>query len=164
MPPASPDRPARRAPSARLAFLLLAVAALGIGLLACGQDGPEVGGSAAASIDTKSATERIEALTARFEKAIRQRDAKAFCELLAPNDVQRLGKGKGDGKKRCLAVWGKGRNPLFEAKDVELEIERIEFEGSYASAELSNGGKFAYANEDGRWYVHLVPERQGGKG
>lgn len=131
------------------AFLLLAVAG---GLAACGGDSADEGESREA---------RIEELTAGFEKAIATRDAEAFCDLLAPNDVEKLGNGEGDGREQCLIVWGGEQNPLFAASDTELEIESISFEGNYATATLASGGELSFAREGGRWYVHLAPEREG---
>jgi hypothetical protein len=133
---------------AGLAAVLAALLALG--LVACGGDG-----------DDDPERESIEVVTERFSTAIANGDAAAFCAILAPNDVQKLGEGESDGKKECLVVWGKDRNPLFSAEDPELEVESVSYEGDYATAELTNGGELGFAKEGGRWYVHLAPEGSG---
>lgn len=131
--------------SALAALLTLAAA---VGLIACGsEDSPE------ASKEAQIAT-----VTERFGAAIEAEDTKAFCGLLAPNDIEKLGEGRSDGQKECLVVWGEGRNPLFGAKDPELEIESVTYKGAYATATLSSGGELGFAKENGRWYVHLAPE------
>lgn len=137
----------------RAALAALLVLALGVSLIACGDSGD----SAEASKETQITT-----ATESLQVAIEAEDAKAFCDLLAPNDVEKLGEGRSDGAKRCLVVWGKGQNPLFGAADAELEIESVTYDGAYATAKLTNGGELGFAKEGGRWYVHLAPE--GGEG
>jgi hypothetical protein len=143
----------------RLAVLVVVAAALGATLAACDGDdsGAEVSGSPAASSDGGGASEEIETLTDRFHQILAEKDVAAFCRILAPNDVLRLGGGKTNGRRECLTVWGRDRNPLFTAEVPELSVESIDFEGSYATARLTNGGKLAFAREGGRWYVHLAP-------
>ena len=122
---------------------------------ACGSsdDGAAQGG---AGTGTDEDRERIEALADRFERIVAAEDAAAFCRVLAPNDVQKLG-GPARGTERCLTVWGRGRNPLFAAEDPDLSVEEIAFEGTYATAELANGGELGFVREGERWYVHLAP-------
>ncbi|MEX0972272.1 MAG: hypothetical protein WDZ46_03330 [Solirubrobacterales bacterium] len=140
------------------ASLALFLAALLLGFVGCGSSDE---GDAGAGTDEDR--ERIETLAERFERIVAAEDAAAFCGELAPNDVQKLG-GPGGGGKRCLAVWGKGRNPLFTAEDPDLSVEEIAFEGTYATAELANGGELGFVREGGRWYVHLAPgPGKGGK-
>ncbi|HEX2096106.1 MAG TPA: hypothetical protein VHF50_01920 [Solirubrobacterales bacterium] len=109
------------------------------------------------STGREDAEAQIEATTARFQQILAAKDVQAFCEILAPNDVLKLGGGRTKGEKECLSVWGRERNPLFRAQDPKLEIEALSFEGAYATAELANGGELAFAREGGRWYVHLQP-------
>jgi len=105
--------------------------------------------------------EQIEAVAKRFAVAVAAEDAKAFCATLLPNDVQKLGEGKNDGSKRCLVVWGKDRNPLFQAKNANLELEEItELKGPSATATLATGGELAFAKEGGAWHVHLAPAKE----
>lgn len=122
---------------------------LAVTVSACGDSG-----SSEAQQDEEAG---IEALGERFERIVRAKDAKAFCAILAPTDVHRLGEGKTDGSEECLVVWGESRNPLFQAADAELEIESVALEGFYATAELANGGELSFAKEEGDWYVHLSP-------
>lgn len=133
-------------------------AAMAVLISACGDSGPEVGGSAAASIDESAAVEQIDAVTERFERALHDRDVAAFCRILAPSAVQRLGGGETNGKKECLVVWRPGRNPLFRPKAPDLAVESVSFEGAYATAKLANGGELGFSYEGGKWYVHLAPE------
>lgn len=140
----------------RSCLVLPLAAASAILLASCGDSGADVSGSPAGS-DAESAAERIEAVAERFERIVAERDAQAFCQALAPNDVQRLGGGVSNGERECLQVWGPARNPLFRAKDPDFAIESVYFEGSYATAELANGGELAFAQEGGEWYVHLAP-------
>jgi hypothetical protein len=124
--------------------------ALGIvaSLAACGEESSPARATDEASIRT---------LAERFESILASRDVKAFCRVLAPNDRQRLGGGRTDGKAECLTVWAPERNPLFQANQSDLGIESISFSGAYATAKLANGGELAFANENGRWYIHLEP-------
>ncbi|MEX2448681.1 MAG: hypothetical protein WD404_08060 [Solirubrobacterales bacterium] len=138
----------------RSALAVLGAAAIGIALPACGSS---EGGSDGADSGTDADRARIEALTERFGRVLAARDARAFCRLLAPNDVQKLG-GKEAGRRRCLAVWGRKRNPLFRAEAPDFSVEDVSFQGSYATAQLANGGELGFAREGDRWYVHLAPE------
>lgn len=133
---------------------LLAIASVGaLSLAGCGES------ATPAEQREASDRERIEALTERFAVAVASKDAAAFCATLAPNDVERLGEGRGDGSKRCLVVWGKGRNPLFAAREPELELEEIaKLTGSAATVELANGGELSLTKEGGGWHIHLAPE------
>jgi hypothetical protein len=106
--------------------------------------------------------ERVEAVAERFAAAVEAKDAEAFCAVLAPNDKAGLTGGTSDGEKRCLTVWGLGRNPLFAAKDPDLSLEEIaKLDSGTAVAELGGGGRLAFSKEQGSWYVSLAPEGQG---
>jgi len=138
----------------RLAAVCLASLAAGA-LAACG------GSDSPAEQREASDREQIEAVADRFVAAVAAEDAKAFCATLAPNDVEQLGEGKNDGSKRCLVVWGKGRNPLFQAKGADLALEEItKLKGPTASAKLASGGELAFAKEGGAWHVHLAPAKE----
>jgi len=139
----------------RRVALLLALCLIAAVPAACGEsDSP-------AEQREASDREQIEAVAERFAAAVAARDARAFCATLAPNDVERLGKGESDGSQRCLVVWGEGRNPLFEAKDPDLSIEEItELRGTTATATLANGGELAFLEEGGAWHVHLAPAKE----
>lgn len=139
----------------RLAAVCLASLAAAGALAACG------GSDSPAEQREASDREQIEAVAARFAAAVDAKDAKAFCATLAPNDVQKLGEGKSDGAKRCLVVWGKGRNPLFQAAGADLALEEItKLKGPTASAKLATGGELAFAKENGAWHVHLAPAKE----
>lgn len=127
----------------------------GCALAACGDsDSP-------AEQREASDREQIEALAGRFAAAVEAKDAAAFCATLAPNDIERLGEGETDGKRRCLVVWGRDRNPLFAAPDSDLELEQItEIERTTANATLANGGELAFTKEGGAWHVHLAPAQE----
>jgi hypothetical protein len=127
--------------------MLLAIA-MAAALAACGED---------AAGPREDNEERIVSLSERFSRILAAKDTEAFCSVLAPNDRQRLGEGKTDGRKECLVVWGVDRNPLFAASDPDLEIESVSFRGAYATARLANGGELGFAREGGRWYIHLAP-------
>jgi len=140
----------RRAPAAAAAI----VAALALGGAGCGGDDTVPAPEGAAGDDV----EQIEAVTASFARAVEQKDARAFCDLLAPNDVEKLGRGKTDGKKECLVVWGPKRNPLFAAESPDLRVAAVvEIDSGSATAKLATGGELAYLREGGGWYVHLAP-------
>ncbi len=140
----------------RSCLVLPLAAASAILLASCGDSGADVSGSPAGS-DAESAAERIEAVAERFERIVAEKDTQAFCQVLAPSDVRRLGGGETNGERECLTVWGPARNPLFRAQEADFEIDSVSFEGSYATAELANGGELAFAQEGGEWYVHLAP-------
>jgi hypothetical protein len=102
--------------------------------------------------------EQIEAVAKRFARAVEHEDAKAFCRLLAPNDVLKLGGGETNGQKECVVVWGRERNPLFAAKDPDLRLAAItKLDGTTATAKLATGGRLAFLREGGGWHVHLAP-------
>jgi hypothetical protein len=123
-----------------------------LGLAACGDS------ESPAEQREASDREQIEAVARGFAEAVTARDAEAFCATLAPADVERLGEGRNDGRKRCLVVWGRGRNPLFEAGDTDLTLEEItKLDASTATAKLANGGELAFTDERGAWHVHLAP-------
>lgn len=120
-------------------------------LVACGGGGSAT--SAPSGADAATVAE-IEALTVRFADAVDGKDARAFCGLLAPSAIERLG-----GEKRCLVVWGRDRNPLFATRGTDLSIERITKLGPpTAVARLANGGRLTYLRENGEWFVDLAPE------
>jgi hypothetical protein len=145
------------------AFGAAALLAAGIG--GCGDSGgASVDGTVAGAVEEEGAVEEIEAAAARLEQAVADRDSRAFCRVLAPSAVQRLGGGETDGRRECLRVWGPARNPLFRAKRVpDLSVERVSFRGTYATAQLGNGGKLAFSREGGSWYVQLAPGRAQGR-
>lgn len=137
-----------------LAFLALCLL-VGCGFAGCG------GSDSPAEQRQASDREQIEAVAERFAAAVAAKDAKAFCATLAPIDVERLGEGRSDGGKRCLVVWGEGRNPLFLAKNPDLALEEItEMKSTTATAELANGGELAFIKEGGGWYIHLAPAKE----
>lgn len=139
----------RRPIAAVVAAAVLALIAAG-----CGGDDTAPAPEGAAGDDVQE----IEVVTARFADAVERKDAKAFCDLLAPNDVEKLGRGRTDGRKECLRVWGRGRNPLFAAKDPDLRVtEVVEIDSGSAVAKLGTGGRLAYLREGGGWRVHLAP-------
>jgi hypothetical protein len=104
---------------------------------------------------------QIEALGAHFAAAVKDKDAEAFCKLLAPADVVRLGAGETNGQKRCLIVWGPAHNPLFAAKHPNLRLTRItKLKIPDASAKLANGGRLTFLRTGGAWYVDLAPAKK----
>lgn len=135
---------------------LLALTSLAIlGLAACG------GSESPAEQREASDRDQIEAVAERFAAAVAAEDAKAFCATLAPNDVEKLGEGRSNGSRRCLVVWGQGRNPLFAAQSADLDLEEIaKLKGTTATATLANGGELVFAKEGGGWYVHLAPAEE----
>lgn len=137
---------ARRAAGAWGGAALVALA-----LSACGGGEEGLSGS--------SDGQEIEAVAERFDQAVAARDAEAFCETLSPLEVQRLGGGKSDGKKECLAVWSRRRNPFFKTKgDPDLTVAKItKIENPVATARLNNGGRLAFSREGGVWYVSVAP-------
>jgi hypothetical protein len=63
--------------------------------------------------------------------------------------------------RRCLAVWGARRNPLFAARSPDLELQEIaRLKATTASASLGGGGRLVFSKEDGTWYVDLAPEEK----
>jgi hypothetical protein len=130
--------------------LALALPVAAFGALGCGEDSSSSG-------PRGEDEAQVEAVAAAFEQIVAARDTEAFCEILAPNDVLKLGRGRSKGREECLTVWGPRQNPLFRAERAEFDVERLSFEGSYATAKLANGGELAFAKEGGRWYVHLAP-------
>jgi hypothetical protein len=99
---------------------------------------------------------QIEATAARFAAAVRRKDATSFCRLLSPGEKQRLG-----GQRRCLVVWGKGRNPLFAAKSPDLKLTEItKLQIPNASARLADGGRVVFLQEGGHWYLNLAPAKK----
>lgn len=100
----------------------------------------------------------IEVVANRFGTAVAAKDAKAFCRLLSPRDREVL---RAEGR-RCMVVWGADRNPLFAAKNPDLEIEEVSELGvAHASAELANGGRLEFVREGNSWYVNLAPAKEG---
>lgn len=139
----------------RVAPPLALCAALGLALAGCG------GSDSPAEQREASDREQIEAVAERFAAAVAAKDAKAFCATLAPNDVEKLGEGRSDGTRRCLVVWGEGRNPLFAADDPDLELEEItQVKRASATGALANGGKLVFVKEGGGWHVHLAPAKE----
>jgi hypothetical protein len=139
----------------RVAPLLALCLLAGFALTGCG------GSDSPAEQREASDREQIEAVAGRFAAAVAAKDAKAFCATLAPNDVAKLSEGRNDGSKRCLVVWGEGRNPLFVAKGPDLALDEITgLKSTTATATLANGGELAFLEEGGAWYVHLAPAKE----
>ena len=139
----------------RTASIWLLSVALALGLAACGGDEES---KAEAQKDDDAG--QVEAVAERFDRIVAAKDTEAFCEILAPSSVQRLGGGETDGRKECLAVWGRARNPLFKASDPDLTVAEItKYEPPYVTARLNNGGKLVFLREGGTWYVTVAPQR-----
>ena len=105
-------------------------------------------------------TERIEALAERFDEIVAAKDTKAFCRALAPSAVVRLGGGRSDGRKECLAVWAPARNPLFKAEDPDLTVtEIVKYDPPSVTARLANGGRLVFLREQGAWQIDIAPAK-----
>ncbi len=139
-----------------LATALALGVATAVGLAACGDSSTEA--------DDRSEAEsrrQVEATASRFAAAVERKDPRAFCRLLAPSAVERLGGGRSNGKKECLVVWGPKRNPFFKAEHPNLALEGVgELDAFSATARLANGGRLVLVRERGGWYVNLAPEKE----
>jgi len=103
----------------------------------------------------------IEATASRFAAAVEAKDVRAFCKVLAPSAVQRLGEGRSNGSKECLVVWGPKQNPFFKVEDPNLAVEDVtEIDGTSATARLANGGRLVFLRERGNWYVNIAPAKE----
>jgi len=131
------------------ALLLLTV----VGLAACGSssDVPTP------VLKEAQARKQVEAVAARFAQVVADKDAKAFCKLLSPEDKKRLRYEE----RRCLVVWGPKQNPLFKAKNPDLALKEVtKVDLPNATARLANGGKLVFLQESGTWYVNLTPAKE----
>lgn len=135
--------------AAGLAVVLLAL--LGsLSLAACGGSDP----SGAEAIEAED-REQVEATAERFAAAVKDKNAKAFCAVLSPENKKRLRYEE----RQCLVVWGPENNPLFKAKDPDLSVEEItKLDVRNATAKLTNGGRLVFLQESGAWYVSLAPQ------
>lgn len=131
---------------------LLAGASLSLALSACGGSDPS-----AAELSQAKDRLQIEAAAKRFAAAVEDKDAKAFCALLSPEDKKRLRYEE----RRCLVVWGPKQNPLFKAKNPNLALKEVtKVKLPNATAKLANGGELVFLQEDGAWYVNLAPAKK----
>ncbi len=136
----------------RAAGVAASVLFAALALSACGDEPSK------AEEQEDAAAAQIEAVAERFDAIVAAKDTKAFCKILAPSIVQRLGEGKSNGKKECLVVWSPAKNPLFEAKDPDLTVAEItKVKPPTATADLNNGGKLAFLHEQGAWHVSMSP-------
>ncbi len=77
------------------------------------------------------------------------RDAKAFCTLFAPGQLdQWIGKG------RCVKVFAAGFKHGYEKSD--FEIEEVKVDGDRASVKFKYG-EVDFEKVDGNWYLE-TPE------
>jgi len=104
--------------------------------------------------DRDSDTEEIRAKAVEFEAAIEADDNEAFCDIILPSYVEKLG-----GEEECLALYDPKKNLFFTADDTDMRVTNIDFKNDeLATAFLANKGFVYYTYEDGEWYPTPVTE------